>query len=78
MYAIYTFGPEIMTAFGLGEGHEAILGESVVSLFFLIGSIPAMFWLNSRWAAVRCSSARSPSWRWASSSWACSRTPPST
>ena len=47
MYAIYTFGPEIMTAFGLGEGHEAILGESVVSLFFLIGSIPAMFWLNS-------------------------------
>ncbi|MEG0503725.1 MAG: MFS transporter [Raoultibacter sp.] len=47
MYAIYTFGPEIMTAFGLGHGHEAILGESVVSLFFLIGSIPAMFWLNS-------------------------------
>ena len=47
MYAIYTFGPDIMTAFGLGEGHEAILGESVVSLFFLIGSIPAMFWLNS-------------------------------
>lgn len=47
MYAIYTFGPEIMTAFGLGQGHEAILGESVVSLFFLIGSVPAMFWLNS-------------------------------
>lgn len=47
MYAIYTFGPDIMTAFGLGEGHEAILGESVVSLFFLVGSIPAMFWLNS-------------------------------
>ena len=47
MYAIYTFGPEIMTAFGLGEGHEAILGESAVSLFFLVGSIPAMFWLNS-------------------------------
>lgn len=47
MYAIYTFGPEIMTAFGLGQGQEAILGESAVSLFFLIGSIPAMFWLNS-------------------------------
>ena len=47
MYAIYTFGPEIMAAFGLGAGHDAILGESVVSLFFLIGSIPAMFWLNS-------------------------------
>lgn len=47
MYALYTFGPQIMTAFGLGQGHEAILGESVVSLFFLVGTIPAMFWLNS-------------------------------
>lgn len=47
MYAIYTFGPQIMTAFGLGEGQEAILGESAVSLFFLVGTIPAMFWLNS-------------------------------
>ncbi|MCL1879424.1 MAG: MFS transporter [Actinomycetia bacterium] len=47
MYAIYTFGPEIMSAFGLGEGRESILGETAVSLFFLIGTIPAMFWLNS-------------------------------
>lgn len=47
MYAIYTFGPDIMTAFGLGEGRASILGESLVSLFFLIGSFPAMFWLNS-------------------------------
>ncbi len=47
MYAIYTFGPQIMNAFGMGEGHESILGESIVSLFFLVGSIPAMFWLNS-------------------------------
>lgn len=47
MYAIYTFGPDIMSAFGLSEGRMAILGESAVSLFFLIGTIPAMFWLNS-------------------------------
>lgn len=47
MYAVYTFGPDIMVAFGLGAGREAILGESVVSLFFLAGGIPAMFWLNS-------------------------------
>lgn len=47
MYAIYTFGPSIMSAFGLGEGQESILGEAAVSLFFLIGTIPAMFWLNS-------------------------------
>lgn len=47
MYAIYTFGPDIMSAFGLGQGDDAILGEAVVSLFFLIGTVPAMFWLNS-------------------------------
>ena len=47
MYAIYTFGPDIMSAFGLGNGDDAILGEAVVSLFFLIGTVPAMFWLNS-------------------------------
>lgn len=47
MYAMYTFGPRIMSAFGLAEGALSILGETVVSLFFLIGTIPAMFWLNS-------------------------------
>ncbi|MDR1431507.1 MAG: MFS transporter [Propionibacteriaceae bacterium] len=47
MYAMYTFGPRIMEAFGLGSGQLAVLGEASVSLFFLIGSIPAMFWLNS-------------------------------
>lgn len=47
MYAIYTFGPQIMSAFGLGEGHESILGEGALSLFFLVGTIPAMFWLDS-------------------------------
>lgn len=47
MYAMYTFGPMIMSAFGLGEGSLSVLGEALVSLFFLIGTIPAMFWLNS-------------------------------
>ncbi len=47
MYAMYTFGPRIIGAFGLGEGSLAVLGEAVVSLFFLLGTIPAMFWLNS-------------------------------
>ena len=55
MYAIYTFKFRgIMTALGLGEGHEAILGESAVSLFFLVGSIPAMFWLNSMGGGAPC------------------------
>lgn len=47
MYAIFTFGPQILKAFGLGEGNMAILGDVVISLFFLIGSFPAMFWLDS-------------------------------
>lgn len=47
MYAIYTFGPQIMNAFGLGAGRDSILGEGALSLFFLVGTIPAMFWLNS-------------------------------
>lgn len=47
MYAMYTFGPSIVAAFGLGEGSLSVLGEAAVSLFFLIGTIPAMFWLDS-------------------------------
>ena len=47
MYAMYTFGPMIMSAFGLGEGSLSVLGEALVSLFFLIGTVPAMYWLNS-------------------------------
>jgi putative MFS transporter len=47
MYAMYTFGPMIMSAFGLGEGSLSVLGEALVSLFFLVGTIPAMYWLNS-------------------------------
>ncbi len=47
MYAIYTFGPEIMAAFGMEVGRDAILGEAIVSCFFIAGNIPAMFWLNS-------------------------------
>lgn len=47
MYAMYTFGPRIMGAFGLGEGSLSVLGEALVSLFFLVGTVPAMYWLNS-------------------------------
>ena len=47
MYAIYTFGPDIMGAFGMAAGRDSILGEAIVSCFFIAGNIPAMFWLNS-------------------------------
>lgn len=47
MYAMYTFGPTILSAFGLGSERMSILGEALISVFFIVGSIPAMFWLNS-------------------------------
>ncbi|GHI00807.1 MFS transporter [Neobacillus kokaensis] len=47
MFGLYTFGPQILGAFGLDAGKKAILGDVVISMFFLIGCIPAMFWLNS-------------------------------
>ena len=46
MFAIYTFGPSIISAFGL-DGRQAILGEVVIGTFFLIGCIPAMYLAES-------------------------------
>lgn len=47
MFGLYTFGPQVMGAFGFGTGKEALLGDVIISLFFLLGCVPAMFWLNS-------------------------------
>lgn len=47
MFAIYTFGPQIVGMLGLEQGREAVLGNVIISLFFMLGCIPAMFWLNS-------------------------------
>lgn len=47
MFAIYTFGPQIIGLLGLNEGKDAVLGNIVISIFFLAGCIPAMYWLNS-------------------------------
>ncbi|WP_179038453.1 MFS transporter [Limnobaculum xujianqingii] len=47
MFAIYTFGPQIITQLGLSEGKDAVLGNVVISLFFMLGCLPAMYWLNS-------------------------------
>ncbi|WP_025821192.1 MFS transporter [Shewanella marina] len=47
MFAIYTFGPQIISLFGFTEPKDAALGNIIISLFFMVGCIPAMFWLNS-------------------------------
>lgn len=47
MFAIYTYGPQIMGTFGWGEGTSAYIGEIVIGTFFLVGTIPAMFLAES-------------------------------
>lgn len=47
MFAIYTFGPQIVGLLGWDQGKNAALGNVVISLFFMLGCIPAMYWLNS-------------------------------
>jgi MFS transporter, putative metabolite transport protein len=47
MFAIYTYGPRIMTELGFGERQIATLGEIVIGTFFLVGCLPAMRWANT-------------------------------
>lgn len=43
MYAVYTYGPQIISGFGFGAGRQALIGEIIIGTFFMIGTIPAMF-----------------------------------
>ncbi|WP_125610033.1 MFS transporter [Specibacter cremeus] len=42
LFAIYTFGPTILSSFGLGGGNLANIGSVVIDLVFLAGCIPAL------------------------------------
>ena len=42
VFAIYTFGPVILNAFGLHDGNISNIGYAVISLIFLIGCVPAL------------------------------------
>lgn len=42
LFAIYTFGPTILSAFGMSSGNESVIGSAAISLVFLIGCIPAL------------------------------------
>ncbi|WP_312284365.1 MFS transporter [Yokenella regensburgei] len=46
MFALYTFGPQIVGLLGWDQGRTAALGNVVISLFFMLGCLPAMYWLN--------------------------------
>lgn len=45
--ALYMFGPMILKTFGLAEGNLSILGYAIINLFFMLGVIPALLWVNS-------------------------------
>ena len=42
LFALLTFGPRLLGAFGLGSGNAANLGTAVINLIFAIGCLPAM------------------------------------
>jgi putative MFS transporter len=42
LFAIYSFGPKIMSAFGMSSSRGSILGSALVSVLFLIGCLPAL------------------------------------
>lgn len=48
MFAIYTYGPQIIGAFGMSGQKESTIGEIVIGTFFMLGTIPAMI-LAEKW-----------------------------
>jgi putative MFS transporter len=42
LFALLTFGPQLLGAFGLGTGNLANLGTAIVNLVFALGCLPAM------------------------------------
>ncbi|UYQ60422.1 MFS transporter [Streptomyces peucetius] len=42
LFAIYTFGPTILSAFGMSAGNGSIIGSALISLLFLAGCLPAL------------------------------------
>ncbi|WP_336715574.1 MFS transporter [Arthrobacter sp. USHLN218] len=47
-FALFTYGPIILAQFGLGNGGaEETLGQIVLNLGFLLGSLPALRWVET-------------------------------
>lgn len=45
-FALYTFAPQILGAFGLKGENTSFISEVVISFFYLIGCIPALLLVN--------------------------------
>lgn len=48
VFAIYTFGPVMLAAFGLEEGNLSNIGYALISLLFLLGCLPALRWSETK------------------------------
>lgn len=46
-FAIYTFGPQILSAFGMNEGDNWIWGYCLISVCFLLGTLPGLRWVET-------------------------------
>jgi len=46
VFAIYTFAPTVLRALGLGQGY---VGSIVLSLLFVVGAVPVIFFLINEW-----------------------------
>ena len=46
-FAIYTFGPQILGAFGLNHGTDWIWGYGAINLAFALGCIPGLYWVET-------------------------------
>jgi len=46
VFAIYTFGPQILEAFHLGRGNLWIFGYALINVFFLLGCVPYLVLIN--------------------------------
>ncbi|RSM86340.1 MFS transporter [Kibdelosporangium aridum] len=42
LFALLTFGPQLLAALGLGAGNEANLGTAIINFVFALGCLPAM------------------------------------
>jgi putative MFS transporter len=47
LFAIYTFGPQILEAFHLVQGNLWILGYALINIFFLLGCVPQLLLINT-------------------------------
>lgn len=43
---VFMFGPTILQQFGMGEGSMSVLGTALIYVFFMLGVMPAMKWIE--------------------------------